>query len=68
MCFIGPAQLSVAMSFKLLSVEFDLKYAELIKELLEQGIYLKACNNLCYWLVCKAPGLFIMAPRYWLLP
>lgn len=27
MCFIGPAQLSVAMSFKLLSIEFDLEYA-----------------------------------------
>ena len=27
MCFIGPAWLLVAMSFKLLSIEFDLKYA-----------------------------------------
>lgn len=27
MCFIGPACFSIAMSFKLLSVEFDLKYA-----------------------------------------
>lgn len=27
MCFIGPGRLLVAMSFKLLSIEFDLKYA-----------------------------------------
>lgn len=49
MCFIGPALLSIAMSFKLLPTEFDLKYVKLIKELLEQGVYLKPCNNLCFW-------------------